>query len=121
MPSITITVPHPPKECRPNGRFHYMAKARANKKCRIRACLLATAEMNGQPPRWKKAAVQVVAYFRTAAFPDPDNFIASLKATFDGIADAGVVENDRGLWPERPQFFKDRDDPRVELTITQEE
>jgi len=64
--------------------------------------------------------MQVVAYFKTKRFPDPGNFMASLKATEDGIADAGIVENDRGLWPERPIFGTDKARPRIEITITEE-
>lgn len=121
MPAqIIITVPLPPKACDPNARFHWAAKAKGVKACRLRACLLAAEALKGKRPAWAKASVQVQAFFPTARFPDPDNLIARLKATFDGIADAGVVANDKGLWPERPEIAKDKANPRVVLTITEE-
>jgi hypothetical protein len=46
--------------------------------------------------------------------------MASLKAAEDGIADAGIIVNDRALWPERPVFDKDAKRPRIEITITRE-
>lgn len=50
--------------------------------------------------------------------PDPDNIIASLKAYIDGLADAGIVANDKNLWPERPAIQRVERLPRVEITIT---
>jgi hypothetical protein len=119
--SITITVALPPKACDPNARLHWAAKSRGVRACRNAACLAAKAALKGQPgPMWEKASVKVEAFFPTARFPDPDNLIARLKATFDGVADAGVVANDRGLWPERPSIAKDKANPRIVLTITPE-
>lgn len=54
------------------------------------------------PPLWAKARVRVTWRCTKRIHPDPDNIIACLKSAFDGLADAGVVVNDRGLWPERP-------------------
>lgn len=34
---------------------------------------------------------------------------------------AGIIANDRGLWPERPVFAKDASNPRIEITITHED
>ena len=64
--------------------------------------------------------MHIKAYFKTLRTPDPGNFMSSLKACEDGIEDAGIIANDRGLWPERPEFFKDAGNPRIEITITQE-
>lgn len=119
--SLTVTVALPPKACNPNARLHWAAKGRGVRACRQAAALAAKAALKGKPaPMWAKAAVKVEAFFPTARFPDPDNLIASLKATFDGLADAGVVANDRGLWPERPSIAKDKANPRIVLTITPE-
>jgi hypothetical protein len=71
-------------------------------------------------PMWAKASVHIDARFPTARHPDPDNFIASLKSAFDGVADAGIVADDRGLWPDRPVFSTDRKCPCVVLTVTEE-
>jgi len=121
MTSITIRLPHPPRAVKQNARSHWRAKAAAVKKYRKAGWAAAMAALQGQtPPRWVKARMEVKAYFKTMAFPDPANFMASLKAAEDGMEDAGIVQNDRGLWPERPTFAKDAENPRIEITITPE-
>lgn len=120
MNSITINLPLPPTELSANSRTHWAAKAKAVKAYRALAWAAGRAAQTGQPKRWVKASVKVKAFYRSHNHPDPDNVIASLKAAFDGIADAGVVVNDRGLWPERPEISKDAKNPRIELTITEE-
>ena len=120
MTFLTITIPLPPAALKPNTRCHWTQKARATKTYRLQARLAAASAIKGPPPRWLKASVQVKAYYPTARHQDPDNCVASLKAVFDGIADAGVIANDKDLWPERPQIFKDPANPRIELTITEE-
>jgi hypothetical protein len=72
------------------------------------------------PPMWKKAKVRVVWRCLKRIHPDPDNIIASLKAHFDGLADAGIVVNDKGLWPERPVIETGATWPEVVLTIEAE-
>lgn len=123
MNSITITIPLPPKECRPNGSHgHWAQKAKAKKAYRRKVHLITLEAIGkGIPERWVKAKVNIKAYFKTARHLDPDNLVASLKSALDGIADAGVVANDKGLWPERPEIYKDAKNPRIELTVTEEE
>lgn len=143
MTYLTITIPLPPKGCRPNGSHgHYRKKSAAKKVYREQAwaaaraaiisqagyvfstaegqAIAATAALKKGPPRWRKARVAVICYTKTATRMDPDNLVASLKSAFDGLADAGVIANDKELWPDRPQFFKDAQNPRIELTITEE-
>lgn len=120
MTTLNLTIPLPPSAVKPNARVHWAKKARATKSYRRTAWAAAVATIKGPPPRWLQARVQVTYYSRTAIHPDPDNIIASLKAAFDGIADAGVIANDKGLWPERPVIRKDSKNARVELTITEE-
>jgi Holliday junction resolvase RusA-like endonuclease len=60
----------------------------------------------------------VVWYAKTATHPDPDNALAMLKPYFDGLADAGVLANDRNLAHNPIRFEKDKTNPRVEVTIT---
>ena len=103
--SVTIVLPHPPLPLRPNSRTHWRKKAQAVKAYRLAARLAARTTLGmDAPPCWVKARVKVIWRSRTLIHPDPDNIIASLKAAFDGLADAGIVENDRGLWPERPRI-----------------
>lgn len=120
MTSITITIPHPPRILSPNARAHWRAKATATKQHRMQAWAASVAALKGLPPHWLKARMSVTAYFKTRRWPDPANLMASLKAAEDGIADAGIVANDRGLWPERPTFHTDKANHRIEITITEE-
>lgn len=124
MTSVTIIIPLPPEALKPNARAHWARKARAVKAYRKQAWAATMAATDRRramtPERWAKASVRVVAFYPSARHPDPDNLIASLKAAFDGIADAGLIADDKGLWPERPAILKDKQNPRIELTISQE-
>ncbi|CAB4163195.1 hypothetical protein UFOVP813_6 [uncultured Caudovirales phage] len=120
MNSLTITLPLPVKEVSQNSRCHFMTKARATKEQRALAGVACLKAWHGLMPFWERASFAVVAYFKTKRHPDPMNFIGSLKATADGIEDAGIVANDSGLWPLRPVFATDKLNPRVVITITEE-
>jgi Holliday junction resolvase RusA-like endonuclease len=121
MTSLTITIPLPPKEVRNNWRGHWAKKAQAVRAYRMFTDINAIAAMSGKDkPMWKKASVKVTAYFPTARHLDPANLIDALKPAFDGLQDAGVIENDKELWPERPVIVTRDSNPRVELVITEE-
>lgn len=118
MKELLITLPHPPKALAPNARPHYMAKSRAVANYKGAARLLATEKIN--EANWKtvkRASLHVKVYFRTNRTRDKDNFLASMKSALDGFAEAGVIKNDSGFDPQCPEFLKDKDDPRVEVTI----
>ena len=120
--ALTFQLPLPDRRLSPNARNHWALKARMVKAARGAARLEAVRVLDGRtPPRWGKAK------FRPAVFlapknrqPDPDNLLASLKSYIDGLADAGIVANDRDLWPERPTFSRVEKFPRIEITITPE-
>jgi len=124
MNSITISLRLPPKEMSPNykawTRGSSFAKNRA-KKADTELAQLVTLEALGRrkAPMWKKATLDAVFYWPTMGFPDDDNAIGSLKGFRDGIAKAGVVTNDRILKHRDTTFLKDKDDPHVEITITE--
>ena len=118
--TVIVSIPHP--RLSPNARSHWAVKAKFVKAARREAFAQAMKAMGrNKPDGWLKAGVKIVAYFKTARHPDPDNMVASLKAVFDGIADSGMIFNDRSLWPDRPEIKKDSKNPRIELTITGEE
>lgn len=122
MTSITIILPLPARKLSPNARVHWAEKAKLTKAARKTAHLAALEALNlRHPPVWLRAKMEVKAYFKTLNFPDADNLTASMKSSIDGIADSGIIANDKGLWPERPVFAKDSRNPRLELTITGEE
>jgi hypothetical protein len=125
MESLTFQLPIPAKELRTRNTVGSIGgrivKARFTKAARVAAKLEAVRVLEGRfAPKWPKVAAKVVLFHLGAKTMDPDNFIASLKAYFDGICDAGVVLNDRGLWPERPRFERVDRMPRVEITISPE-
>lgn len=122
MEQITIVLDLPSPKLSPNARTHWAEKAKLTKASRKAAYYAAIEAWNlrGKPAGWIKAKLEVRAFFKTLNFPDPTNFPLSLKAAIDGIADAGIIANDKGLWPERPVFAKDSINPRIEITITKE-
>ena len=122
MTSITIILPLPARKLSPNARVHWAEKAKLTRAARKVAHLAALEVLNlRRPPGWLKARLEVKAFFKTRNFPDPDNLTASMKSSIDGIADAGIILDDKALWPERPTFEKDASNPRIELTITSEQ
>jgi Holliday junction resolvase RusA-like endonuclease len=117
---ITITVPIPHRATHPNSRPHYMAKANHAKKQRMDAKMAALARAMTQDFKAipnVKHEVKSKFYFPTSRNRDRDNLISWLKSTFDGIADAKIVENDCLLVSHSVDIDKDKTNPRVEITI----
>ena len=121
--SLTIVLPLPSGLLSPNhtigsigGRF---AKAGAIKKYRKLAEEAVACTFIETSP-WQKVEVKAHFYFKDKRRRDPDNATGSLKAAYDGIVDAGLVEDDdyEHMQREPPIFSIDCKDPRVELTIT---
>jgi Holliday junction resolvase RusA-like endonuclease len=122
MRSIIITVPIPSPKLAHNGRIHWRQRAKLVKECRLSSGILARQALEGKPaPKWDKATAKVIAYFPTNAFPDPMNLLDLCKAVFDGFEDAQIIIDDANLWPLRPEMHKDKDRPRLEITITKED
>ena len=119
--TILITLPLPPRELSPNARPHRMAKARAAKKYRRFAWAVALEQIGRRDaPRWSRATARARFYFRDRrSFADGDNLLASLKPAFDGVADAGVVRNDRDLKHEPVDQEVDLWNPRVEIEVVE--
>jgi Holliday junction resolvase RusA-like endonuclease len=116
--SITITIPIPHRALSPNARTHWATKAKKVKAARGVAWWYAKVDADWTPTHWPNAISTVVWYAKTATHPDPDNALAMLKPYFDGMADAGVLANDRNLAHNPIRFEKDRANPRVQITIT---
>lgn len=89
---------------------------RAKKNYRRTAKLIGCAEWKRQAPM-KKARVFVTWDFLTARHFDPDACISSLKSAFDGLQDAGIIFNDRDLYPQEPVLRLHQPAPAVHLTI----
>lgn len=119
LSGLSFTMPLPPKELSPNARVHWAKKFRAVREYRSLAKFhagIAGALCRGLP--WERAEVSLTFYFPHKRVRDGDNAIASMKAAFDGMSDAGVIANDSGLTHLPPTLLVDRDNPRVEITLT---
>ena len=112
---LVIVLPLPPRELSPNARPHWGAKGRAVRRYRETAYLSSLAGRPGRPMQAAKVTARF--FFRTRRRRDRDNLLASLKAAFDGIADARVVANDAGMIHMPVEQYVDRIDPRVEIVV----
>jgi len=115
--TVTISLPLPHKHLSPNSRCHWRAKAKAVKAYRAQAGLEVMAETCGERWLWKEATVECRFYFKDIRRRDADNLLASMKSAFDGLADAGLVENDAAFTYLPVQQAKDKTNPRVEIAI----
>jgi crossover junction endodeoxyribonuclease RusA len=102
---IRVHLPVPPRQLSPNARCHFMAKAKITKQARATAAAMALSAL-GTRPLWKRATVKAVWHFPDARRRDHDNLMASCKAYFDGLRDAGIIEDDSGLTHEPPEIVK---------------
>lgn len=69
---------------------------------------------------WKAASCVRHWYARDSRRRDRDNCLASLKATFDGLTDSGLLADDSGITHLPLVLPVDSKNPRVELHLTQE-
>jgi Holliday junction resolvase RusA-like endonuclease len=121
MASRRIILPLPDKWLKPNTTIASMAgrmaKSSATKKYREQACEQAKKVDSTFGPH-EHCEVQCFFYFKDARRRDKDNCLASMKAAFDGIADAGWVADDADFTHLPVQINKDKDRPRVEIVVT---
>ena len=120
MKEFTLSAPLPSNKLGQNSRGHWSSKAGETAKYRALICLLAKKALVGDKPMWEKANVRLIAHFPTLAFPDPINFYDRMKAAFDGLQDAGLLKDDKNLWPNGGEFHKDAANPRVVIVVTPE-
>ncbi len=121
MQRVRITLPIPDRVLSPNARVHWATKSRAVKAARQLAYIEtrnAIASCKSFDP-WDDALCVSRFYFATERTRDKDNAQASLKAAFDGIADAGIVTNDSAFTHRIEIGESDKANPRVEITISQ--
>lgn len=116
--SLTVVLPLPSEGLSPNDRVSRWDKSRAVRKYRRDAGYAAIHALDRRrPPRWGRAIVQPTFYFRERRHRDSDNLQGSLKAAFDGLVDAKILQDDRWLVPLPPKVEIDARDPRVELHV----
>lgn len=119
---ISVTLPLPPRACHPNSRPHWSVKAKASRAYRTLA-FVAGVEAQGshRPLRWSRADVRITARFRDARPRDRDNLLAAMKSAIDGLADAGIVSNDRYFSYSSIDILKDASRVGVTITVTRRE
>jgi Holliday junction resolvase RusA-like endonuclease len=69
--------------------------------------------------KWKAAECRVVWFARDSRRRDRDNLLATLKATFDGLVDGGLLVDDAGITHLPLAVEVDSKRPRVELHLRQ--
>lgn len=116
--SIKITVGIPARVLSPNTRCHWAVKAKATKSARIESWAATQIAMDGMKGNWVAAECQAYWYARDSRVRDRDNCLASLKATFDGFKDGGLLKDDSGLIHLPLRLLVDSKNPRVELFLT---
>ena len=116
---ITVIVSPPSRVVSPNARVHWSIRSKAVKKQRIEAWAQAQIVMHEAEEKggWREATCQAHVYVRDNRRRDKDNALASLKATFDGLVDAGLLHDDSALTHLPLVFLIDAKNPRVELLL----
>lgn len=114
---VTIVLEIPSRDLSPNGRPSRWSKARATKAYRMAANWACCAQYPGFAPHWENVEILATGYFPTRAARDADNFQSSLKSGIDGICDAGLIANDKGVRWLPVVFEVDKERPRIEIRI----
>ncbi len=120
--SVLVVLPLPPAVLSPNvqvgSRGSRMKKAGAAKDYRARA-RRAAEELAVESGPWARATVSVTFFPAARRRRDDVNHLAMLKPAYDGLVDAGLLEDDDAahLTTLGAEFEIDRKTPRVELRI----
>src|SRR5690606_7016715 len=125
---LEVVLPLPPWQLSPNHptgkRISKAAKVKQSRNDSMTAAMVAVYELGNSDDYgfpWDEAVIQVRWFAKTIRFPDPDNALATCKAYFDGLVDAGVLTDDRRVTYPPVEIAKDADWPRVELGISRRE
>lgn len=118
MQRVRFTLPLPPKALSPNARTHWAVKSRAVKAYRFCAQMAARKAWDDAGSPLLEADIVCVFHFRDKRRRDRDNLLASLKAAFDGMADAGIVSDDSSF-RHQVEIGDPSSDPHVEITISE--
>ena len=116
---IRITLPLPDRILSPNARAHWATKSRAVKAAR-EVARWTTTIAGGACLMLTTARIDIRAFHTIKRRRDRDNLIASCKAYFDGLADAGLIANDSGFTLGPVVFGVDKEEPRIELEVSWE-
>lgn len=94
--SPEILLPWPSKDLSPNARVHWSRKARAAKKARADARIIAiAANWDVAPCPEGQLHLWITFFPPTRRLPDDDNMLSRFKPSRDGIADALGIDDRR--------------------------
>lgn len=114
---IVVILPLPDRRLHPNGRCDKFVKAALTASARQEAKITAQEALRCQRPMWSAAHGFRRVYLTRRNVADADNIPTWTKAYLDGIADAGVVTNDRVIVWATDEIAADRTMPRVEIEL----
>ena len=116
--TLWLVLPLPNRALSPNARVRPFMKRAAARKQRQGTKEAIDLQMCNSLP-WRKCEVAVNLYHKNKRKRDQDNAVAMLKSMYDGIVDAGVVEDDTREYMTRkwPEHCHDKDQPRMEVLI----
>lgn len=124
--TLLVKLPPPPGCLSPNkkGRaLHWAEKGRAVKRARLDAGLTAMVAIREQGVRvpFKQATLQGRWWFAVKRYRDDDNYNSWCKAYRDGLADAGIVKNDKDFTWLPPVILVDPTlkRPVLEIVVTE--
>ena len=94
--ALHLVCPYPAASLWPNARSHWSRKARSARQQRAAVRFIASLS-DRRPSKPFLRATVLAEFFCSGRGPDPDNAVASLKSTLDGLQDGRVLANDREL------------------------
>lgn len=124
--TVKIIVEIPPAKLSQNARVHWHERARLTRIAKADGyamTIVAMDEVGLIQPRWSKARMHTTFYWASNRRRDVDNANSRLKATIDGIVQAGLIADDsyEVLTKEPPVFEVDKHNPRVEIVVEKQE
>ena len=124
--SVELDLPMPPRELSPNYRGHWGKVGFIRKGYRQHCQVLAQNMMQagGEYPLAPPVVAEVTFTFPDRRWRDQDNALASLKACWDGLVDAGLLADDKmpdfRVVPQQEEYRKGVSGVRVRLVAGEE-
>jgi len=95
---IHLTLPLPPRQLHQNARVHWRSRSSATAKYRKLAELAMLKHKARYRQKWPACKVCCVFVFPDKRRRDVSNYLAAMKAVWDGFEDAGLYADDRAVW-----------------------
>lgn len=118
MNAIEVTLSLPDRRLSPNARVHWRTKSAVYKRHRESARILSWEQAPSRRPSLiLNARAILVFHWPDRRRRDKDNALASCKAYLDGIADAGIVDDDNRFDDFKIEFKVDKANPRLVIRV----